>query len=42
MLACAVGTDLDTWREMLTMKKQGKVKHLGVANFTVEQVGGPS
>ena len=29
---------LDTWREMVSFKKQGKVKHLGVCNFTVEQL----
>lgn len=28
---------LDTWREMLKLKKAGKVTHLGVCNFTIEQ-----
>ena len=29
---------LDTWREMLKLKKAGKVRHLGVCNFNVEQL----
>jgi len=29
---------VDTWREMLQMKKAGLVKHLGVSNFTIEQL----
>eukprot|EP00966_Prymnesium_polylepis_P305067 7048946-Prymnesium_polylepis.1 len=29
---------LDTWREMIGFKKQGRAKHLGVCNFTVEQL----
>ena len=26
---------LETWREMLALKRQGKARHLGVCNFTV-------
>ena len=26
---------LETWREMLSLKRQGKARHLGVCNFTV-------
>ena len=29
---------VETWREMLQMKRQGKVRHLGVCNFNVEML----
>jgi len=29
---------LETWREMIALKKTGKVRHLGVCNFTLEQL----
>ena len=29
---------LDTWREMVALKEQGLVKHIGVANFTMAQL----
>lgn len=29
---------LETWRAMLELKKAGKIRHLGVCNFTVEQL----
>ena len=29
---------IETWREMLKLKASGKVKHLGVSNFTIEQL----
>jgi alcohol dehydrogenase (NADP+) len=29
---------IDTWNEMVRLKKEGKIKHIGVSNFSVEKL----